>query len=178
MDEEKLNVAVWSGKIELSNLSLDVDAVNNELARQAREAPNLAIPLRVVEGRFDTLRVEVPWARITSRPVVVKAAGLKVVVEPHSHLSGKQPDDEGGTDTDGTGTLTPKAREKLMKRAKETRAQNLKFANESRKRANAVRKLAALDNDDDGSPSRAGASSVVAVMKLRAQRLPGASFVE
>ena len=162
LDEEKLNVAVWSGKIELSNLSLDVDAVNNELARQAREAPNLAIPLRVVEGRFDTLQVEVPWARITSRPVVVKAAGLKVVVEPYSHLSGKQPDDEGGTDTDGTGTLTPKSREKLMKRAKETRAQNLKFADESRKRANAVRKLAALDNDDDGSQSRPGASSAAA----------------
>ena len=127
-------MAVWSGKIELSNLSLDVAAVNAELARQAREAPNLAIPLRVVEGRFDTLRVEVPWARITSRPVVVKAAGLKITVEPHSHLSGKQPDDEGGSDTDGTGALTPEARRKLSQRAKDTRAQNLKFADETSQR--------------------------------------------
>ena len=170
-------MAVWSGKIELSNLSLDVAAVNAELARQAREAPNLAIPLRVVEGRFDTLRVEVPWARITSRPVVVKAAGLKITVEPHSHLSGKQPDDEGGSDTDGTGALTPEARRKLSQRAKDTRAQNLKFADETRKRANDFRKLAALDSSDaDGAPSRAAAAFSAAGRNGAGSEIEGSTF--
>eukprot|EP00578_Thalassiosira_sp_NH16_P016859 CAMPEP_0181120404 /NCGR_PEP_ID=MMETSP1071-20121207/24140_1 /TAXON_ID=35127 /ORGANISM="Thalassiosira sp., Strain NH16" /LENGTH=51 /DNA_ID=CAMNT_0023205061 /DNA_START=91 /DNA_END=243 /DNA_ORIENTATION=- len=31
LDAESLNVAVWSGKIELQNLRLDVSAVNAEL---------------------------------------------------------------------------------------------------------------------------------------------------
>mmetsp|Transcript_10115 Transcript_10115/g.22639 ORF Transcript_10115/g.22639 Transcript_10115/m.22639 type:complete len:3425 (-) Transcript_10115:94-10368(-) len=163
LDEEKLNVAVWSGKIELSNLALDTDAVNAELARQAREAPNLAIPLRVVEGRFDTLKVEVPWARITSRPVVVRAAGLKVVVEPHSNLTGKQHEYvyDGGVNSSVVSQKSARdIRGAVLKRKRESREHSLKFADESRRRANAVRKLAALDNDDRPKATAAASASV------------------
>eukprot|EP00979_Chaetoceros_neogracilis_P000362 scaffold86_cov169-Chaetoceros_neogracile.AAC.5 len=73
LDAKSLNVAVWAGKIELQSLQLDVLAVNRELARQAAEAPNLAIPFRIVDGSFESLRVDVPWARITSKPVVLRA---------------------------------------------------------------------------------------------------------
>eukprot|EP00526_Cylindrotheca_closterium_P026450 CAMPEP_0113649296 /NCGR_PEP_ID=MMETSP0017_2-20120614/26190_1 /TAXON_ID=2856 /ORGANISM="Cylindrotheca closterium" /LENGTH=58 /DNA_ID=CAMNT_0000561653 /DNA_START=17 /DNA_END=189 /DNA_ORIENTATION=+ /assembly_acc=CAM_ASM_000147 len=38
LDAESLNVAIWSGKIELNSLELDVDAVNLEIDRQAEEA--------------------------------------------------------------------------------------------------------------------------------------------
>ena len=87
LDAKSLNVAVWAGKIELQALQLDVQAVNLELQRRAKEAPNFALPFRVVEGNFDALRVDVPWARITSKPVVLRASGLNVVIEPHDHLS-------------------------------------------------------------------------------------------
>ena len=157
LDEEKLNVAVWSGRVELSNLSLDIDAVNRELARQAAEAPNLAVPLRVVEGRFDSLEVEVPWARITSRSVVVRAAGLHVVVEPHRWTS------KDGGEALATSTLAESMSRSrqvgvsssdnvmaaAIRQKRDARSQSLKFSDESRLRANAVRRLAALDDDDD-----------------------------
>lgn len=86
LDASALNVAVWSGKIQLQSLFLNVDAVNNELYRQSQEAPNFNVPLRVVKGSFESVRIEVPWARILSRPVVFRARGLNVVVEPHDHF--------------------------------------------------------------------------------------------
>ena len=87
LDAKSLNVAVWAGKIQLQSLKLDVPAVNRELARQAAEAPNLAIPFRIVEGSFESLEVDVPWARITSKPVVLRAKGLEVTIEPFDHLN-------------------------------------------------------------------------------------------
>ena len=93
LDAESLNVAVWSGKIELKSLELDVGAVNAELSRRAHEAPNLAVPFRVCEGRFERVRLDVLWARLSSRPVAFRAGGLWVHAEPHDFLSG----DGGGS---------------------------------------------------------------------------------
>ena len=87
LDTESLNVAVWSGNIQLRSLELNIDAVNDELDRQAAEAPNLAFPFRVTGGRLESVHVEVPWSRITSRPVVFRVKGLHVVVEPHHRRS-------------------------------------------------------------------------------------------
>ena len=87
LDAESLNVAVWSGKIELHSLELDVEAVNAELDRQAAEAPNLALPIKVLGGSFHSLEVDVPWASLTSRPVVLRAQGLQVQVEPFDRLA-------------------------------------------------------------------------------------------
>ena len=87
LDAESLNVAVWSGKIQLHSLELNIDAVNAELDRQAAEAPNFAIPFRVTGGRFGSFEVDVPWARITSRPVVLRAKGLEVFVEVYDRVA-------------------------------------------------------------------------------------------
>ena len=87
LDAESLNVAVWSGKIELQKLQLDIHAINSELSRKAHEAPNLACPFRVTSGStFDKVSLDVPWARLSSRPVVFRAKGLYVYMEPHDFL--------------------------------------------------------------------------------------------
>lgn len=64
LDAESLNVAVWSGTIQLNSLELNINAVNTELDRQAVEAPNLAIPFRVTSGQFESFQVDVPWTKI------------------------------------------------------------------------------------------------------------------
>ena len=87
LDAKSLNVAVWSGKIKLHSLELDIEAVNAELDRQAAEAPNLALPFRVLSGNFESFEVDVPWTRITNRSVVLRAFGLKVDVEPYDRLA-------------------------------------------------------------------------------------------
>lgn len=139
LDAKSLNVAVWSGKIELSGLKLDVDAVNDELGRRARAAPNLALPIRVCDGRFDTLKIEVPWARIASRPVVIKAAGFKVTVEPYDHL-------QGVTDL-------------AAKKRKEVRKDEIARADEDRKRRNALWKINLTDIEGGGTSSASAGGS-------------------
>ena len=56
LDANSLNVAVWSGDVELNGLEIDLDAVNAELDLQAAESPNLAIPFKVVSGKFRRFR--------------------------------------------------------------------------------------------------------------------------
>ncbi len=82
LDPESLSVAVWSGKIELNSLELDVESINDMLDKKAEEAPNLAMPFKVLSGRFESFQVDVPWANISSKPVVLRARGLSVMVEP------------------------------------------------------------------------------------------------
>ncbi|OEU10030.1 hypothetical protein FRACYDRAFT_165020, partial [Fragilariopsis cylindrus CCMP1102] len=82
LDPESLNVAVWSGKIELNSLELDVESINSLLDKQAEEAPNFAMPFKILSGRFESFQVDVPWSAIASRPVVLRARGLSVMVEP------------------------------------------------------------------------------------------------
>ena len=152
LDAKSLNVAVWSGKIELSGLKLDVDAVNDELGRRARAAPNLALPIRVCDGRFDTLKIEVPWARIASRPVVIRASGFEVTVEPHDHL-------QGVTDL-------------AAKKRKEVRKDEIVCADEDRKRRNALWKINLTDIDGDGN----GDESSVAKIQQKSKAEQDAGF--
>ena len=134
LDAESLNVAVWSGKIELSALQFDCDSVNAELLRQAVEAPNLAIPFKVVSGEFDHFQVDVPWAKLMSRPVVLRATGLKVAVEPYNHTSS----------ADYMYSVHENEAVRAQK-VEEHRAKSLELAEEYRKQSNTFRNLAAQD---------------------------------
>eukprot|EP00804_Cyclotella_cryptica_P002356 CCRYP_004076-RB/>CCRYP_004076-RB protein AED:0.10 eAED:0.10 QI:356/1/1/1/0.94/0.77/18/6206/1298 len=137
LDPTTLNVAVWSGQIQLSSLSLDVDAVNAELGRRAREAPNLASPFRVCEGKFDNVSLDVPWARLTSRPVVFRARGLRVAMEPFDFLKDEHHDA-------GSGGAVGKAK------ANNQRVSSIAREEAARKRANVVR-MALEEGDDESS---------------------------
>ena len=132
LEAESLNVALWSGKLELNSLQLNVDAVNTELARHAAEAPNLAIPFKIIDGNFESFQVDVHWAKITSKPVIFRAKGLSISIEPHDYFS------EGCPVKDLT-------RSKVMA----LRLQAFERAEEIRKQANALRKLALSDVEDN-----------------------------
>lgn len=174
LDAESLNVAVWSGKIELHNLQLDVAAVNTELSRRAHEAPNLASPFRVNSGYFESVQLDVPWARLSSRPVVFRARGLMVLMEPYDFL--KADDEEEGVGVGGdhndfhagrrrsgaassasgstTATTTAKSTGKQTKNSVlEERSKSIIRAEATRQRASAVRKAWEEDgqqsNDDN-----------------------------
>jgi vacuolar protein sorting-associated protein 13A/C len=142
LDAESLNVALWSGKIELSALELDVDSVNAQLQQRAVEAPNLALPFRVLSGRFESFQVDVPWAHITSRPVVLRARGLSVEVEPV---------DNKGMDAVNM-DISEEAEVIRLQKLKEAREEQLESANQYRLQAYNVRKIALAEereNDAD-----------------------------
>ena len=146
LDAESLNVAVWSGKIELQNLQLDIHAINSELSRKAHEAPNLACPFRVTSGStFDKVSLDVPWARLSSRPVVFRAKGLYVYMEPHDFLK----EDLNVENRWGTkvGVVKRKKKEDGGDKLLEERRNNIHRAEVGRQRVSAVRM--AWEEDDD-----------------------------
>lgn len=145
LDSESLNVAVWNGQIELNSLELNIAAVNAELDRQAAEAPNLAMPFRVSGGRFESLKIDVPWARISSRSVVFRAKGLKIVLEPCHRKSGDP-------------LNSALSEEKRLEKWKEDRVQAIKLYDDYRKQGNAIKKLTS-DPDDTQSAEQASFTS-------------------
>ena len=139
LDAESLNVAIWSGKIELQSLQLDIAAVNSELAQRAHDAPNLASPFRVTEGRFEKVQLDVPWTNLSSKPVIFRAKGLYVWMEPHDFLKddtyGKGPVPPGNRGGEGKES-SPK---KNQSKAEKERMDSIARAETARKSANAVR---------------------------------------
>ncbi|KAK1743056.1 vacuolar protein sorting-associated protein 13 [Skeletonema marinoi] len=166
LDSESLNVAVWSGKIELQSLQLDVHAVNSELSRRAILAPNLACPFKVIEGRFDKVQLDVPWARLTSRPVVFRASGLWVYVEPHDFLAEARNNPNGYTEN-RYGTKM-KSRKSVMQQQQkvqgskegvmEERINSIATAEEGRRRMSAMKNFA-WDSEDVGDTNTTSSSS-------------------
>ena len=144
LDSESLNVALWNGQIELNSLELNIGAVNAELDRQAAEAPNLALPFRVSGGRFDSLKIDVPWARISSRSVVFRAKGLKIVLEPCHRKSGDPL----------KSILSEEKREEQLSSA---RFHSIKLYDDYRRQADAIKKLA-VHPDDAQSANQASFS--------------------
>lgn len=142
LDAESLNVAVWSGRIELHQLELDVDAVNKELDRQAAIAPNLAIPFRVRSGRFESFQVNVPWAHLSSQSVVLRAKGLHVQVEPQNRTEALDP-------------LFTTAETEILRaqNLEKQRVTAIQIANDFRTKSNALRQLAEQDLQTDSNQS-------------------------
>ena len=138
LDAEKLNLGIWGGKVELHDLQLDVKACNAELDRQAAEAPNLAIPLKVVGGKFESLLLEIPWTNLTSKSVVMKAKGLHVHVAPHDRLQ----------ETDFL-KLAVTSEEKRAQHIREQREQSISLAETNRLHKKELMKLTELGDDDD-----------------------------
>ena len=71
IDTESLRLSVWHGDIRLTDLELDVGAVEG-----------LGLPLRVLRGSVREVRVEVPWRHLSTRPIVVSVEQLHILVAP------------------------------------------------------------------------------------------------
>ena len=148
LDAESLNVAVWSGKIELHNLELDTRAVNAELDRQAAEAPNLEIPFRVRSGKFHKFQVDVPWAHLMSRSVVLRAQGLQVSIEPRDR-----------TETLDHLYTSAESEAARSRRILNQRKRSIQATDDFRQKSNALRKLTVSGMDEGSSKADVAAST-------------------
>ncbi len=133
-----------------------MDSINYMLDKKAEEAPNLAMPFKVLSGRFESFQVDVPWTRITSSPVVLRAQGLHVVVEPL---------DRSTSQFFGDGDAIEHDEIRNMKRAakqRELREQQIEERDGYRIQAYNLKKiaLAAEDGDDNHDQSSSFASRI------------------
>lgn len=126
----QLDLALYNGRVELHALELNVDAVNAELERQATQAPNLAVPFRVVDGGFSHLEVDVPWTAFWKRPVIFRVKGLTISVAPLDHVVPESMD------------------ESYADRVRDARAKSIASANDYRHQTNALTQLAKEESND------------------------------
>ena len=71
LDADSLNVGLWSGQIDLNNVSLRPDAVDS-----------LHLPLKVKRGFVGSINVKVPWTKLGSQSVVITVREVYLTVEP------------------------------------------------------------------------------------------------
>ena len=64
-------LGVWSGEIEFDNLELKPSALED-----------LHFPITVTRGYVEKIRVEIPWASLTTRPVKVLIEGIYLHASP------------------------------------------------------------------------------------------------
>jgi len=64
-------LGVWSGEIEFDNLELKPSALED-----------LHLPITVTRGFVKKIRVEIPWASLTTRPVKVLIEGIYLQASP------------------------------------------------------------------------------------------------
>lgn len=82
LDDESLQVGVWSGKIELTDVKLRKDAIDK-----------LRLPVTVRGGYLKKLDVDVPWTSITSAPVTVNVDTVVLLLCPNNVWNTSAPDD-------------------------------------------------------------------------------------
>lgn len=68
---ENLKLGVWSGKIELNNLSLKRNALDG-----------LNLPISISHGTLNHLSVKIPWTALESKPVRIEIDGLYLQAGP------------------------------------------------------------------------------------------------
>jgi Vacuolar sorting-associated protein 13, N-terminal/N-terminal region of Chorein or VPS13/Repeating coiled region of VPS13 len=167
-DPSSLNVAVWSGQVELHALELNVAAVNAELDRIACSAPNLALPVRVVSGQFEALQVDVPWSALMSKPVVLRASGLQIAVEPvHASTMEKIAQESSTTSSSAAGGGGAQEQERL----RQARLKSIATADEYRLQTAALRKLTAAEQQDDTTSKSKNKSTTTAETSTFGARL-------
>ncbi|XP_017782614.1 PREDICTED: vacuolar protein sorting-associated protein 13A-like [Nicrophorus vespilloides] len=71
LDTENLNVGIFSGQVHLNDLKLKSEALYE-----------LNLPIQVIAGTIGKVWLEIPWAKLWSKPVVVKIEDVHILVGP------------------------------------------------------------------------------------------------
>ncbi|KAL9658375.1 hypothetical protein ABK040_015695 [Willaertia magna] len=71
LDNKSLNIAIWSGQVNLQNLTLKASALDA-----------FDLPISVVQGCVGSIDATIPWKSLSSSPVVAKVSDVFLVVQP------------------------------------------------------------------------------------------------
>lgn len=79
--QDHLKLGLWSGKISLSDLQVNVEAVKK-----------LGLPIGILGGNIESLRLEIPWSRLGSSPVKIFIDGVYLVCKEEECPTRVDPD--------------------------------------------------------------------------------------
>lgn len=71
LDSKSLKIAIWSGSINLTNLTLKASALDT-----------FDLPVSVVQGCVGSIDASIPWQSLSSSPVIAKVSDVFLVVQP------------------------------------------------------------------------------------------------
>ncbi|EFC49928.1 vacuolar associated sorting protein [Naegleria gruberi] len=71
LDSKSLKIAVWSGSVNLTNLTLKASALDT-----------FDLPISVVQGCVGSIDASIPWQSLSSSPVIAKVSDVFLVVQP------------------------------------------------------------------------------------------------
>ena len=74
-DADQLRVGVWSGRINLTGLTLRTEAI--QIVTD--------LPFQIIAGQLDSLKIVIPWNRLGQHPMQVVISGLRLVLRHKSH---------------------------------------------------------------------------------------------
>ncbi|MQL82370.1 hypothetical protein Taro_014851 [Colocasia esculenta] len=77
LNKEALNISVWRGDVELTNMQLKPEALNA-----------LKLPVKVKAGFLGSIRLKVPWSRLGQEPVLVYLDRILILAEPETQVEG------------------------------------------------------------------------------------------
>ena len=73
LDEEHLQVAVWSGNVVLEGLTIKKEALDA-----------FTLPLCIKTGSIRRMNINVPWTRLGSQPIKVEIEGVNSALQLHA----------------------------------------------------------------------------------------------
>ncbi|EKX53475.1 hypothetical protein GUITHDRAFT_53320, partial [Guillardia theta CCMP2712] len=74
IDKKATELSVWRGEILLKDLSLKQTALDD-----------FDLPVTLVAGKLEELRLDIPWKNLRSKPVIVKIKGLNMILSPNTN---------------------------------------------------------------------------------------------
>ncbi|KAF8380627.1 hypothetical protein HHK36_028116 [Tetracentron sinense] len=77
LNKEALNISVWKGDVELTNMQLKPEALNA-----------LKLPVKVKAGFLGSVKLKVPWSRLGQDPVLVYLDRIFLLAEPATLVEG------------------------------------------------------------------------------------------
>ncbi|PPR99879.1 hypothetical protein GOBAR_AA20785 [Gossypium barbadense] len=81
LNKEALNISVWQGDVELTNMQLKPEALNA-----------LKLPVKVKAGFLGSVKLKVPWSRLGQDPVLVYLDRIFLLAEPATSVEGYSED--------------------------------------------------------------------------------------
>jgi len=73
INEENLKLGIWSGKVVLKNVALNIDALKEK-----------DLPINIYSGSIESLELFIPWSSLASEPVKVKINGVYLLAGPYN----------------------------------------------------------------------------------------------
>eukprot|EP00796_Vickermania_ingenoplastis_P005051 gene5051-3638_t len=92
LNEEQLNVSLWSGNVSLKDLELQPTFLDEmmklfmesseQLTAEGSGVDSLLLPFTVTKGIIRTLQLVIPWSALDQEPVSIEVTGLHVTLGP------------------------------------------------------------------------------------------------